>query len=1456
MRTAYKQRVQERIDQEPADGTKLAARSVRIGPSGSRIDVPSSLSSSSSNIVPTVANRKAKITFDEQKESSNTNKVPVVPVIGTVVERKSKRRPRPGNNSSLSSSSIRNENNSVEFSTGFPSIRKQPLGTFVVSNSNYQTPIHPRSTIVDNKADGETLASLTNPSLNNDATAMLQQMSVEEINESIEELYSVLKPETIQFLKHRQQQKRQNVTSGYTSIANDCDTVETPALNSLDPTTKDSEMEHYETSKLQMAQIMTSIKSYDDIDAAYNEYINNDLSHTDNIMKEVLVTKNLDSKLLTSYSIYDEGIVNDNTVDDTKFHIACMLLRSTSSQQTLWASRIVLSRLKQELMTSDGRSNLLPLIYQIELYPKKSVWTFPILLPVALRCLLDAPIKHNEGSSILQTTYVLQSIYILLQLRVCSDHLISFPVVFGKPMENTTTSNKLNYHVICLNDAIPTVPIRFCYATANAEPIKTEATSPSNQTGGIDTNTVAAAYWTSTSTSTSANQDGQDFLCDPMWTLLSKMRIIPRIAYFLQLIVKNHTNPNTKSMLLPIEARQSICGILAMIGQRSPGAASAIVHHPTLVPDLLSPAFVYFDDATKLQYQYDSHTMILVLYLLCTLTRQSRNAAEGIYRLISQPMDHCPSGLLLHILTIHSTIHDNSTINSSEKKLNSAIDSDKFVMQQWGIILWRSLLRYGFGLDFVPTMVTLSSSHLTLGLIDSTKQLVSLAPEWYTCYAVILHGTHTSNKSQDDDHAINNMLTSPTWQRLSIYHLQEIGENLNSTQNEEVVRLASAIFIYWKAVLFTLAESSIEKPNTNTTEFTNTSLANVDLLLSALKSILIKNDLKQIISSVMHSIYCTDFCDVLVLNDRLFVQWEARSVTFLETLLALVAMMKQTSIANSKNQLNEIDNLEKHLAKMFIDELNQLSTMRIDINEKNTEISIFIDTARRCILNKVHASIISFLYHGEIKFDVQRARCAAFTIIGRLDFGEESTALMLFGLHDLFRPSPVSGKEMEQSSLSELLLLELSLSPKRHKQLGQSCKLISDNSISASSKGLFDIQSLLSDAGDDTNPRLDSGSDYLLPVGKYWLWKLLSGDSRNRLPAENTGVESIFVNVISTALEVIYELEVYQSVDCFATAMQLGTYAKLYYLTNLCLQGEAVLFHDRIAFLSDKLFDFYFYSCGLNGISHLAQECRVHLDPKPDTNTVTTASYHTTTIDEELVKEILNPKTSNGKGLSTLQMQSLETYVGDMCDAYLDFGLQYAFFTKSIRLFLANDFPTKIRLNLLNRFRSTLHLLSLEDDKYIIISLLSGFISGGMPSVDHSMRDDPDLIDEVASLYSTSFTDRDDDVFVKLWTICLIARSLAISLFTNNSSGIFVSKRRIRKLDSRLSTRVVRTTALWLETDGSVGSLITSSLQSEIDSIGTLTKSLSTMTNLNSTQWEEIVALLKSTIVLEQSLKD
>ena len=66
---------------------------------------------------------------------------------------------------------------------------------------------------------------------------------------------------------------------------------------------------------------------------------------------------------------------------------ACALLRSTSPRQTLWAARVVCRDLERD--KEQGKS--------FRIGGSTCEWPYPTLLPVSLRCLLDANVTHTNG---------------------------------------------------------------------------------------------------------------------------------------------------------------------------------------------------------------------------------------------------------------------------------------------------------------------------------------------------------------------------------------------------------------------------------------------------------------------------------------------------------------------------------------------------------------------------------------------------------------------------------------------------------------------------------------------------------------------------------------------------------------------------------------------------------------------------------------------------------------------------------------------------------------------------------------------------------------------------------------------------------------------------------------------------------------------------------------------------
>ena len=440
-----------------------------------------------------------------------------------------------------------------------------------------------------------------------DADSMLGQMSTQEIQENIQDLQAAMSPEMLEFLRKRGQTKKGAAPA--------------PSAPTTKAKTQPSEPVDETKEKERLSSLMASIRTYDDLDEAYEREV---------------------------------GLREDGLEGKSEWDQACSLLRSTAPRQTLWAARVVCNYLERDL--EEGKNFAIG---------SSQGWPYPTLLPVSLRCLLDANVTHTNG--LVLHTYILRSLYALLQLRAPIEHVVD---VTGRQ-----ESTQVIYQTVFLEDAVPTSPFGSLYPSIAATPL----------VNNKDGETIAYA---TASSSTSAQQDGEAFLKDPMWTLLSKMRIVPRIAQLLG----NHYD-------LPEEGLVAISGILAMLSVRSPGAASAISQHASLLKSLLQQTVVPPSDGRESHF-LKATVMLPIMILLNAMARQSRVVASAIpYMSILPPL---------------LGINDEQLID----------------VQRWALILWRKLLRYGIGFSGLSSLVALS--------IKPLSEKNALAPEYCSLFATCL----------------------------------------------------------------------------------------------------------------------------------------------------------------------------------------------------------------------------------------------------------------------------------------------------------------------------------------------------------------------------------------------------------------------------------------------------------------------------------------------------------------------------------------------------------------------------------------------------------------------------------------------------------------------------------------------------------------------------------------------
>ena len=281
-------------------------------------------------------------------------------------------------------------------------------------------------------------------------------------------------------------------------------------------------------------------------------------------------------------------------LDPEDFSTACELLRSTVPRQTLWAVKRVRDRLREDRIVCQKNG--------VE-FVEVDQWPYPVLLPVSLRCLLDT--KPNKAISLDLHSYALESLLLLMKLRC--------PREYVDTVEGRLESMTMIYQNYFLDDVVPVRHPNEFFTTDSVTSLSTSSQADS------------AAYATRSS-SKSASNDGELFVRDPMWTMLSKMRIIPRLDAILD-------------YALPEKSLHIICQVLGLISMRNAGAAGAIAMHPTLVSKIWSQLTDRFDASSRIE----AERCLLAVNLFCILARQTRSAAQALsldavmIRILAQP---------------------------------------------------------------------------------------------------------------------------------------------------------------------------------------------------------------------------------------------------------------------------------------------------------------------------------------------------------------------------------------------------------------------------------------------------------------------------------------------------------------------------------------------------------------------------------------------------------------------------------------------------------------------------------------------------------------------------------------------------------------------------------------------------------------------------------------------------
>jgi hypothetical protein len=291
---------------------------------------------------------------------------------------------------------------------------------------------------------------------------------------------------------------------------------------------------------------------------------------------------------------------------------------------------------------------------------------------------------------------------------------------------------------------------------------------------------------------------------------------------------------------------------------------------------------------------------------------------------------------------------------------------------------------------------------------------------------------------------------------------------------------------------------------------------------------------------------------------------------------------------------------------------------------------------------------------------------------------------------------------------------------------------------------------------DDTSS-LVRGSDLLLPVGKLWLWQILSstlqtspdGNTMNSGIPEHQQDNALteVSDVVSSCLQILHVMETDGTAAYYVHQIENG--AKLYHLTNTCLYPEEVFQNERIRSQISQLFQAYTASfcdttatidstCRHDTARAYISACFQHSQIISQSKGA--KSKKEKEDDAKLLSILEGPSaTTNESSISLKDMRALQDFVGDVCDAYMEHGAQYDEFTMCVRFLVHPGFPAQVVSDVIVRLRDILHLLTLEEEAIdpsghaMATSLQFGF-SGGLPSRDGSSRDAGVVLDSMSHM--------------------------------------------------------------------------------------------------------------------------
>ena len=1207
--------------------------------------------------------------------------------------------PTAGNMKRVSRFKQRNQNNKICNAAptvgGFPSLDAAPVGTFTrKGRSSTRDRVSPNDTNMKSLqqqmesnvipvSNTQIKTTVTNnmgdDNIGRTTDSMLDNMSLGAIRDGVEEVTSILSAESIAFLRQRGQQKRAASNKSKQKMQQHDNPIVPPQESKI-TLSKDETIQLEEKNnrdeKEKMAELLSSVRSPEDMDRVYNEAL------------ELGLAAELPSSSL------DNSGEDKNSMDGRlkNLHISTSLLRSTAPRQRLLGARCLCDILEEDAKRLDERRSKHSFSGSCDEEGETIREEYPQLLPVAIRCLLDESIAaYQTAWGRLLLTIVLRCIHALMTLCAHPYHVVKM-----SPGTTGYDDPFILYQTCFMGDVSHVPPGTELYSPTQIKPLDK----------GGETN---AACYRADSSAATAESDSKSFYSDPAWTLLSRMRILPCLSDVMVCLSSDYST----GIKISDTTIQSICGILAMLAVRSPGAAGAIARHKSILPFLVSYCLSPSNGDNATGGLFNTGAALPALILLNHLARQSKDIAE----------------LEMPFTTIISDMQAILCIEAND-------DQDE-AMQMWCIILLRVLMRYGLALEHVQTIISLVAPR-----VDVMQPGSHLGAHYLMLFANICNASRIHNEASakkmptisevEDCLAMSGVwLSSPVQSCITSFKTVANGSDIGQMK----MKLASA------QLQFMASYISTAKRTMSASSFPIVSKESCfEVVEATLESRMLENALTTALGASYNAYWVT--C-----NASLGLDDESIGCAFVSSFMNFVKVVG----------INELDDAlkSKLLDKISYCLRNCSSSASVNFEEQR------IHPARQSWFIESEFSILSIMCEDLTNQDDtmrQLLAAFAFSLVGRLNIGYEAIAAFIFSRESLFQT------ELHRQRLQSLFLLELGTNNDRKQQLNHSSSIC----LSRGTGPLSSLRCTADFVGGSTNT--NGGERFFLPLGGIWMYNVLSSTTSrsNTLPNEQENGEVL--GIMSHTLSLLLQLEqMGPNESKYITSMNYG--AKLYHITNVCLFPEIMLSDDYIGSALKLLFQQYSgvdraFKPDPSLVRDFVKACFMHSRVSRESKSNSYQVVETSGSIENKLQDLLVGDQSSSDGYTTDELRALDDFVDDVCSAYLEYGGQYVTVTHFVRLFLRHDFPAKVITTVLTKLHPILNALTIEEEEEDRGSLhlsLSQSISGGLPSMDSSRRDPSSVLDSFSSALKKKDKELSRYDYVYLLAIAVLSRNFASS---------------------------------------------------------------------------------------------